>query len=250
MTDRALGFDVSFYQDNDETPQKIDFQKMRRNGADFVILRAGQNWWIDEDFIDYANDSSKVQGLLRGSYWFYDARNYVQKQCELYWELIDNFAFDLPPVMDFESASVKYISRPLWSRNYFLSLIGGFLNTMDGLSGVQTMFYTNPGWLRYLSPLPDWLKERPFWVAYYGPESYLKPESGLFGMPKWDFWQQTAKGDGAKFGVESKSIDQNVFNGTRAELLKRLKVEPEEPDPEVHDLDWLIKIHEQPELHP
>ena len=44
-----IGPDVSFYQDDPETPQGIDFRKMRAS-AGYVIIRAGQNAWVDSDF--------------------------------------------------------------------------------------------------------------------------------------------------------------------------------------------------------
>lgn len=44
-----IGTDVSFYQDDPQTPQGINFPKMRQ-AAEFVIVRAGQNLWVDPDF--------------------------------------------------------------------------------------------------------------------------------------------------------------------------------------------------------
>ena len=38
----VLGPDVSFYQDDPQTPQGIDFIKMRAH-VGYVIIRAGQN---------------------------------------------------------------------------------------------------------------------------------------------------------------------------------------------------------------
>lgn len=225
---RALGFDISFYQDSNYTPQKVNFQKMREFGADFVIMRAGQNTWTDEDFVDYANASAKVDGLLRGSYWFYDARNYIKNQCEQYWNLIKDKGLDIHPVMDFETWSVKSISTSKWSRNYFLSLINEFLNRMDEYYGKPTMFYTNPGWLYYLSPLPDWLIAHPLWIAYYGAEKYIN----LYGHKEWKFWQDGTPAIGLEVGVESKEIDRNWFNGTRKELELWLGIE-DQPEPEL-----------------
>ena len=45
----VIGPDVSFYQDDPETPQGIDFKKMAIT-AGYVIIRAGQNIWVDSDF--------------------------------------------------------------------------------------------------------------------------------------------------------------------------------------------------------
>ena len=61
-----IGPDISFYQDDNETPQGVDFVKMR-TVTDWVIIRAGQNTWIDPDFkTNWTN--AKAAGLRRGSY--------------------------------------------------------------------------------------------------------------------------------------------------------------------------------------
>ena len=60
----AIGPDVSFYQDEPETPEHIDFVKMGKS-ADFVIIRAGQNLWPDRDFkLNWA--AAKAAGIPRG----------------------------------------------------------------------------------------------------------------------------------------------------------------------------------------
>jgi GH25 family lysozyme M1 (1,4-beta-N-acetylmuramidase) len=244
---RALGFDISFYQDNDYTPQKVDFQKMRDYGAEFVIMRVGQNTWIDEDWADYRDASAKVNGLLRGSYWFYDARDYIRDQCLKYWTAIKDAGLDMPPVMDWETWSVKSIATTRWSRTFFLSLINEFLDRMDQYYGKLSMFYTNPGWLHYLSPLPDWLIKHPLWIAYYGPESYLKPSTGMFGYPEWKIWQDGTPSIGLEVGVESKEIDRNWFGGTRQELEQWLGI-TQTPEPTMEEkINLLWAAH--PELH-
>ena len=65
---RAFGPDVSYYNDDDETPQGIDFEKMKLK-VDFVIVRAGQNKWVDLDFTTNWLAAGKA-GIPRGSYWY------------------------------------------------------------------------------------------------------------------------------------------------------------------------------------
>ena len=45
-----VGPDVSFYQDDPGTPRGIDFSKMKAAGAQFAVIRAGQNLWEDRIF--------------------------------------------------------------------------------------------------------------------------------------------------------------------------------------------------------
>src|SRR5689334_6683785 len=78
----VIGPDVSFYEDDPETPQGIDFIKMRAN-AGFVIVRAGQNLWPDPDFKINWREAKKA-GMPRGSYWFYDSRVDPKRQAEIW----------------------------------------------------------------------------------------------------------------------------------------------------------------------
>ena len=220
MAERTLGFDVSFYQDSNYTPQKIDFQKMKDYGAWFVIMRTGQGNWIDEDWSDYAKDSYKVDDLYRGSYWFYDARWTIKSQCKLYWDTIKPMGMDFRPVMDWEAWSINSVPQERWSRGYFLSLIAEFLERMDNYYGNLSMFYTNPRWLKYLSPLPDWLLKHPLWLAAYNSV----PPTYLYGYDKWHIWQDGTPAIGLAAGVESKEIDRDWFNGSVEELEKWLGI--------------------------
>ena len=96
----VLGPDVSFYQDDDSTPEGIDFQKMKESAA-FVIIRVGQNQWIDSDFrTNWA--AAKQAGLPRGSYWFYDSRIDPKRQAELWAEALKDDPGELPLCADFE----------------------------------------------------------------------------------------------------------------------------------------------------
>jgi GH25 family lysozyme M1 (1,4-beta-N-acetylmuramidase) len=60
---KKLIVDISFYDDNNETPEGVDFVKMKTR-ADGVIIRAGQNKWIDPDFRTNWK-AAKEAGILR-----------------------------------------------------------------------------------------------------------------------------------------------------------------------------------------
>lgn len=98
----AIGPDVSFYQDEDSTPEGIDFFKMRER-ADFVIIRAGQNRWIDPDFATNWKEAKKA-GIPRGSYWFYDSRVEPQEQARLWRDALGDDRGELPLCADFEES--------------------------------------------------------------------------------------------------------------------------------------------------
>ena len=78
--------DISFWQDDNTTPQGVDFEQMRTQ-TEFVICRAGQRNYIDQDFQKYWKDA-KAAGLYRGSYWYYDSRSTPQSQADLWYTAI------------------------------------------------------------------------------------------------------------------------------------------------------------------
>ena len=113
MARQIIGPDVSFYQDDPGTPQEINFERMNLT-TDFVIIRAGQNLWVDSDFKNNWR-RAKEAGLPRGSYWFYDSRAEPRRQAELWFNLLDGDLGELPLFLDLEEAyRGPYTGWPHW----------------------------------------------------------------------------------------------------------------------------------------
>ncbi len=221
----AIGPDVSFYQDDQDTPEQINFAKMRQ-AAEFVIIRAGQNLWPDPDF-KYNWTEAKKANLPRGSYWFYDSRADPKRQAELWIETLDGDLGELPLFADFEEA----YNGPYkgWRRWYdFLERLKELVN--DNEVAIYTAFYywrdnapsatTDPQNLEYFH-------QYPLWIANYGVTTPSIPKP--WGANEWLFWQFTEVGDGKLYGVESKGIDLNYFNGDVEALRDRFGLS--EPPP-------------------
>ncbi len=105
----VIGTDVSFYQDDPQTPQGIDFAKMRQN-AEYVIIRAGQNLWTDRDFKVNWREAKRV-GLPRGSYWFYDSRVDPKRQAELWASLFGGDTGEDPGRLQREDSLLRGIGQ-------------------------------------------------------------------------------------------------------------------------------------------
>jgi len=205
----AIGPDVSFYQDDAETPQGIAFETMRR-AAEFVIIRAGQNLWPDPDF-KYNWRSAKLAGLPRGSYWFYDSRANPKRQAEKWFEQFEGDLGELPLFADFEeSYGGPYSGWPRWYD--FLERLKQLIG--DKQIGIYTAYYYwtryAPSALRQPQPL-EYFHQYPLWIANYGA---IRPKVPRPWSPdEWLFWQYTETGDGRLYGVESRGIDLNYFRG-------------------------------------
>jgi len=200
-----IGPDVSFFQDDPQTPQGIDFAKMRQV-TDFVIIRAGQNLWADSDF--KANwRESKAVGLARGSYWYYDSRADPKKQAELWVQQFEGDLGELPLFADFEE---RYNGTFKGWKNWY-----AFLERLKVLAPQKEIFiYTAYYYWREFAPNPitekanlEYFHRYPLWIANYGSTQPLVPPP--WAKTEWVFWQYTDSWDGKPYGVESLNIDLN-----------------------------------------
>lgn len=221
-----IGPDVSFYQDAETTPQGINFVKMKQS-AGYVIIRSGQNVWVDSDFRTNWNNA-KAAGLPRGSYWFYDSRAEPREQADLWFSTFEGDLGELPLFADFEEAyGGTYTGWRHWRT--FLDRIKSRVGNHE--VGIYTAYYY---WLRNAPSASDaanleYFHRYPLWIANYGVTTPLVPKP--WSVNEWTFWQFTDSGDGQLYGVESSRIDLNYFNGDLAAFQERFNTTTPPPDP-------------------
>ncbi len=207
---RALGVDISHWQGYP------DFKKMKKAGASFVYIKASQNMWEDKSF-QHNWEGAKEAGLLRGAYHFYDMRAGSEKpkrQAEYFANLLMKDPGELLPVMDFECPGVAgYPDYPGHEQSD--RIVREFADKIYRTLGVLPMLYTNLAGIMNLNPLTDLVKKMELWIAWYNLQSHY-PKYGVW--PDWRIWQYKSTGDGLAFGVESKGVDMNAFNGTIEDL--------------------------------
>jgi len=218
------GIDVSHWQNDKSTPQRMNFEKAKAAGAKFVFIKVSERGGMDEDFkLNWQN--AKLAGIPRGGYHFlrWDISGLLQAR--IFCELLKDDPGELPPVADFEAPvkDGKYPSN---------SLLAQFLEAVESILGKKPMIYTSPGfWNSYGKNKntgrfdASWAYY-PLWIAHYTSAAApmeIEPWkthalNNSEGSKPWLFWQYTPVGDGLKFGAESKGIDLNWFNGTQADL--------------------------------
>lgn len=207
------GADVSFWQDDNSTPQRIIFSDMVRQGASFVIIRAGQGEWADPDFsVNWIK--AKEDGLPRGAYWYYDSRYDPVKQAELFASLVRNDPPELELWLDLE----EHLGGPFggyanWEK---------FLNRLRQLLpltkvGIYTGYYYING--RIPSAEFTYFSQFPLWLAWYSdnPANVLIPKPWTTCL----YWQWGTPSWGMAWGCESQEIDMNLFNGTKEDFNRR-----------------------------
>lgn len=146
----TLGIDVSAWQGN------IDFNKVKKSGYEFVIIKAGGNddgYYTDSRFeTNYA--AAKKAGLKIGAYYFvnrdFSAKN-AQKIADIFYNIVKNKTFDLPLFIDVETTLTsakstvttginifcKYLQKKGYMAGVYASAISGFMYriNINDLSG-------------------------------------------------------------------------------------------------------------------
>ncbi|MCZ2127414.1 MAG: SH3 domain-containing protein [Anaerolineales bacterium] len=245
-----IGPDVSFYQDDTQTPQGINFFKMREN-ASFVIVRSGQNLWKDRDFTINWRES-KAAGLPRGSYWFYDSRIDPKQQAELWASLFEGDFGELPLWGDFEDLYNGQFKG--WKHWYaFLERLKQLIPAKKEIGVYTGYYYWRENTVNVGIPAAslNYFKQYPLWIANYNVSKPLVPAP----WDNWTLWQYTDKGDGAAFGVESLNIDMNYFNGDWEAFKKRFDIgdiiQPPPPTPGKYYrvTTGSLRVRETPDLN-
>ena len=220
------GPDCSFYQDDNETPQQINFQKLG-GISDFVIIRAGQNNWVDPDFkVNW--ELAKIAKVPRGSYWFYDSRVSPVSQAQLWAKTLGSDLGELPMFADYE----ENYGGPYGGWVHFKAFIEELKKQcVNKEIGIYTAYYY---WKDHMpAPGPDleYFHQYTLWIANYGVSKPAVPVP--WSADEWKFWQYTSSGNGALYGVESSNIDLNYYNGTRGEFDTEFVIESGEPEGDI-----------------
>lgn len=196
---REIFADVSFYQG------RIDWAKMRLK-ARKVIIRAGQNIWVDITFkTNYL--AAKLFGFLRGVYWFYDGRASPGEQAKTLTDLLK--AYGLPELG-------VWID---WERNYkgshegLKNVVAMMQEVERILPGVEIGLYT--GYYFYIensNPITNffqyaYLARKKLWLAWYGELASVLIPSIWKGV--MTYWQRGTPAWGKEWGVETIEIDIN-----------------------------------------
>ncbi len=186
------GIDVSKWQG------KIDWNKVKRQGIDFAIIRIGYrgengNIYKDE-YADYNIQQADKAGVLVGVYFFSTAVNTAEAKTEAEWvnENIKNYPISLPVVYDCEGFSKSD------SRMYNLSVKEktdnalSFINTIKNL-GYEPMFYASKNDLIEEFETQRIENAAKIWIAHFDGKIYPETQNPQYSG-KYTMWQYTNKG--------------------------------------------------------
>lgn len=191
-----FGIDVS--QENDY----IDYNKVAKAGADFVMIRVGArgyqtgNLTIDEYFTDNikrANDA----GLKVGVYFISQAvdEEEAEEEAELVLDEIEDFDVDYPVCFMMQYTDNEFSRVEAVDRSQKTMIARAFLNRIKE-DGYKTMLYGSKLWLLKYVDLTRLLSDYDIWLS--------QPEEVLPDFPyKFAMWQYNKSGqiDGVKGNV-------------------------------------------------
>lgn len=218
------GADYSVWQDNNSTPQMVDFEKAKAAGLSFAGIKVSQANWADPDYaINWANARKYVYRMpYHFLVWDVDPR----KQAETFWSLLERDTYALLPLMcDFE----------WWGTipSNAMDILYNFLERLKTLSAPLPLgIYTAKTFWDPNGSTAYYWRQYHLWLCdIYGEVPVPEP------WDRWKFWQYTFKLDGPKYGAESSGLDGDWYNGDLLEMrfeynLPELDVEIPAPLPE------------------
>lgn len=208
------GIDVSYHQDIAETPQHINFDLSKLEGAEFVFIRSSIGTTEDRDF-ETNRKNAKTSGLLRGYYHFLTWAVDGTEQARGFYNLVKD---DLPEVglcVDYEPG--YKIETPKTA----IILLHDFLVELKKLYSGKIIIYTNSFFWKDFGSNDPFYSQFDLWLASYTSQEYAEEKMHEFTPWKsWTFLQFTDRLDGLAYGMESKQVDGDYFNGSLDDLRK------------------------------
>lgn len=173
----SKGIDVSVWNES------IDFNKVKADGIEFVIIRAGYGKDLSQKdrYFEQNYARAKAAGLHVGAYWYSYAKSTdnARLEAKVCKQVITGKQFDYPIFFDLEESS--QLSR---GRAFCDSLIQAFCNEMEA-GGYFAGFYTSASVARNILSKST-RKRYAFWCAQWANKNSFEGESGL--------WQYSSKG--------------------------------------------------------
>ncbi len=163
----SLGIDVSAHQKN------IDFNKVKKSGVDFVIIRAGFTGWgtgaMKKDAYFETNISkAKAAGLKVGAYYYSVAitEEEAALEAQLTIDIIKSsgYGLDYPVALDYEEIN-KHRAKGLTDEQR-TNIALTYMSYIEQHSGFRTMFYTSKN-AYYNSFITEQLYGYKFWLANF-----------------------------------------------------------------------------------
>ncbi len=195
----CMGVDLSEYQG------EVDFNKLKEQGFDFVILRIGGRYYseegkmyVDTNYHQYYQ-KAKQAGLHVGGYFFSQAKNAEDgiKEAQFVLDSIRGMDFDYPVAFDWEHIDGDTARTDNVSSTDLTDAAIAFCDTLEA-EGFESIIYSNTHLIYYEYEL-ERLQDYDFWIADYED----KP-SMYYNFTMWQY-----NNEGQVEGIEG-NVDLNI----------------------------------------
>ena len=228
------GIDVSEFQG------RVDWDRVRKAGIQFAMLRAGYGTGsIDDEFRRNAEECNRV-GIPFGVYWFSYAytREMARREADYCIEAIRRYEVNYPVCIDFEYASVNYAAERgvNVTRTLATEIVEEFCRRVEELK-YFAMYYSNLDYMRRM--FEQKLKDKyALWYAQYSQEPNVS------GMAIWQY-SDMGRVDGISGNVD---MDIALYDLSRVISRARLnhldsdKSTPDSSTPEPNEvIEYVVK---------
>ena len=201
----VVGVDISKWQG------KVDFDVLKKK-VHFLYMRSSiGNTTVDTQFHRNYEESKRVERVF-GCYHYVKPATSWSKQAATFVSLVGES--ELPPVADVEeSGGLNKIALESW--------LYKFTQEFENAAQRELGFYSSPGFWNSHMPMTNWAKNKMLFNAHWTtlPSPTIPREWSIPGKT-WTFWQHSADGNGkgAEYGVQSRSLDLDRFNGDLAKF--------------------------------
>ncbi|MBQ7580276.1 MAG: glycoside hydrolase family 25 protein [Clostridia bacterium] len=182
----SKGIDVSYWQSYHQGEYSaIDFEKVKADGNQFVIIRIGTSYSIDSTFEkNYAD--AKAAGLDVGFYFYTYAQTVEesQKDAEKVVGWIGDKQFEYPIYFDIEDISLEYLSKE--EKTAICETFLEYVSSRGFLAGL----YCNPTWLNNHLDSDKLMEKYELWLAHWSNSG----EPDVDKSAECRVWQYTSKG--------------------------------------------------------
>lgn len=228
------GIDVSKWQGD------IDWQKVRKAGVQFAMLRDGFGRYAgqaDETFEkNYQN--AKAAGLFVGAYHYSYAKNVQQARAEAEYclSLLKGKVFDFPICYDVEDETQKSLTKDEIS-----DIVSAFCETLEK-AGYYVSVYMNLSWLN-TKVREDIFQKYDIWLAHW-------TENTTFARP-YGLWQYTSSGttDGIAGRVDKDYAYKNypsIMKSNGLNGYKKTDISEKPVPPKAFEPRMMVTLHNTP----
>ncbi len=226
----AKGIDVSFWQ------PRIDWEKVKKGGNSFAIIRAAYGASKDTKFDEHIKNA-QAQGIDTGAYIYSIATTVDEAVIEADYllKIIKPYKLTYPVIYDIEDSKQSFLDNKLRT-----DLCIAFCDRIEK-AGYYAMIYANKYWLEEKLEY-ERLKRFDIWLAQWTPKASW---DGNYGI-----WQT---GQANVDGVGNCSIDiayRDYPDIIRKAGLNHLKDEPPAPPVVTPQPDTTIKIGSKVSIKP